>query len=59
LDPRGRPYYWAIGDAPTAQAEPGNDAEALLNGFISVTPIQMDLTAYRFLPELNSWDWDC
>jgi len=58
LDPRGRPYYWAIGDAPTAQAEPGNDAEALLNGFVSVTPIQMDLTAYRFLPELNSWDWD-
>ncbi len=58
IDPRGKPYYWAIGDVPTAQAEPGNDAEALANGFVSVTPIQLDLTAYRFLPEMNSWDWE-
>jgi 5'-nucleotidase len=58
LDPRGKPYYWAIGDVPTAQAEPGNDAEALVNGYVSVTPIQLDLTAYRFLPEMNSWNWD-
>ncbi len=58
IDPRGKPYYWAIGDLPTANSEPGNDAEALANGFVSVTPIQLDLTAYRFLPELNSWDWE-
>jgi 5'-nucleotidase len=58
LDPRGKPYYWAIGDMPTAQAEPGNDAEALQNGYVSVTPIQLDLTAYRFLPEMNSWNWE-
>jgi 5'-nucleotidase len=43
---------------PTAQAEPGNDAEALQNGYVSVTPIQLDLTAYRFLPEMNSWNWE-
>jgi 5'-nucleotidase len=58
LDPRGKPYYWAIGDAPTAHPEPGNDAEALINGYVSVTPIQLDLTAYRFLPEMNSWNWE-
>jgi len=58
LDPRGKPYYWAIGDVPTAYPEPGNDAEALANGYVSVTPIQLDLTAYRFLPEMNSWNWE-
>lgn len=58
VDPRGKPYYWAIGDPPTAHAEPGTDAEALLNKFVSVTPIQLDLTAYRFLPEMNSWSWE-
>lgn len=58
LDPREKPYFWAIGDVPTAKPEPGNDAEALQNGYVSVTPIQLDLTAYRFLPEMNSWDWE-
>lgn len=58
IDPRGKPYYWAIGDLPTAHAEPGTDAEALINNYVSVTPIQLDLTAYRFLPEMNSWDWE-
>lgn len=58
IDPRGKPYYWAIGDLPTAHEEPGNDVEALLNGYVSVTPVQLDLTAYRFLPELNSWNWE-
>ncbi len=58
VDPRGKPYYWAIGDLPTSHAEPGTDAEALLNNYVSVTPIQLDLTAYRFLPEMNSWGWE-
>ncbi|MGD0611080.1 MAG: 5'/3'-nucleotidase SurE [Anaerolineales bacterium] len=56
-DPRGRPYYWIGGDAPTGVPERGTDIGALVEGFISVTPLQLDLTAYRVLTELNSWQW--
>lgn len=44
LDPRGKPYFWIGGDAPIGVEEPGTDYGALLAGFVSVTPIQLDLT---------------
>ncbi len=56
-DPRGRPYYWIGGDAPTGVPERGTDIGALNEGYISVTPLQLDLTAYHVLTELNSWNW--
>jgi 5'-nucleotidase len=31
---------------------------ALAEGFVSVTPLQLDLTAYRALTDLNTWQWD-
>lgn len=57
IDPRGKPYYWAIGESPTGIPERGTDIGALAAGYVSVTPIQLDLTAYHFLPELNTWGW--
>jgi len=57
IDPRGRPYYWIGGDAPTGVAERGTDIGALAEGFISVTPLQLDLTAYHILTDLSSWQW--
>lgn len=57
-DPRGRPYYWIGGDAPTGVPEAGTDVGALAEGFVSVTPLQLDLTAYRALSDLNTWTWD-
>ena len=45
LDPRGKPYYWIGGEAPTAVDEPGTDFGALAAGYISITPIQLDLTS--------------
>jgi 5'-nucleotidase len=56
-DPRGRPYYWIGGDAPTGVPERGTDVGALVEGFISVTPLQLDMTAYHVLTDLNSWQW--
>jgi 5'-nucleotidase len=58
VDPRNRPYYWVIGDIPTGVAERGTDIGALGEGFVSVTPIQLDLTAYRLISELNAWEWE-
>jgi 5'-nucleotidase len=57
-DPRGRPYYWIGGDAPTGVPERGTDVGALAEGFVSVSPLQLDLTAYRTLTDLNTWQWE-
>ena len=57
-DPRGRPYYWIGGDAPTGIPERGTDVGALAEGFVSVSPLQLDLTAYRTLTDLNTWQWE-
>ena len=58
LDPRGRPYYWIGGDAPTGVPERGTDIGALAEGCVSVTPLHLDLTAYRSLTDLNTWSWE-
>lgn len=57
IDPRGKPYYWIGGDAPTGVPERGTDVGALAEGFVSVTPLQLDLTAYRAMTDINTWQW--
>ena len=58
MDPRGRPYYWIGGDPPTGVIEEGTDFGDLAAGFVSITPLQMDMTARGFLNELSSWQWN-
>lgn len=54
-DPRGRPIYW-VGPAGAEQdAGSGTDFYAVRNGFVSVTPLQVDLTRYPALPALAAW----
>ena len=55
IDPRGQPYYWIGGAVPSGIPDDGTDIGALHNGYISVTPIQMDMTAYQFMETLKSW----
>jgi 5'-nucleotidase len=57
-DPRGKPYYWIGGDAPTGVPERGTDVGALAEGFVSVTPLQLDLTAYHTFTDLSTWQWN-
>jgi 5'-nucleotidase len=57
-DPRGRDYYWIGGDTPTGIAEDGTDVGALAKNFASVTPLQLDLTAYPALSNLVNWQWN-
>jgi len=54
-DPRGRPYYWIGGDTPTGIADAGTDFGALASGYVSVTPLQLDLTAHDRLGEVEGW----
>jgi len=55
VDPRGRAMYW-IGPAGAEQdAGPGTDFDAVKRGFISVTPIHVDLTRYQALEKVADW----
>ncbi len=56
-DPRGNDYYWIGGDRPTGVPKEGTDVGALAAGYASVTPLQLDLTAYRALAQLSTWEW--
>jgi 5'-nucleotidase len=54
-DPRGRPVYW-VGPAGASQdAGPGTDFHAIAEGFVSVTPLTVDLTNHAALDGLRSW----
>jgi 5'-nucleotidase len=54
-DPRGRPVYW-VGPAGAGQeVGPGTDFDTISQGFVSVTPLQIDLTRHAALPMVQSW----
>ncbi len=53
LDPQGKPYYWIGGEAPTGLMDEGTDYWAIKRGYISVTPLQMDMTNKTLLETLN------
>lgn len=57
-DPSGIPYYWIGGDAPTGIMEDGTDFTAIAQGYISVTPIHLDFTAYDLLQPLVGWSFE-
>ena len=54
-DPRRQPYYWLAGSYRMNDTDQDTDAWALDAGYISVTPITYDLTAYEVLNDLSSW----
>ncbi|NLX37830.1 MAG: 5'/3'-nucleotidase SurE [Chloroflexi bacterium] len=54
-DPRGRAYYWIGGEPPAGVPEEGTDIGALAEGYVSVTPIMLDLTDREALPVLETW----
>jgi 5'-nucleotidase len=57
-DPRGRPYYWIGGEAPTGVVEDGTDFGALAEGYVSITPLHLDLTAHQAMENLRDWNWE-
>jgi 5'-nucleotidase len=54
--PFGKDYYWLSGEF--VNQDKGNDTDewALENGYISVVPVQFDLTAHHAIQQLNSWN---
>lgn len=53
VDPRGKKYYWIGGDDLGFDPQEGTDCVAVHDGFISVTPLHVDLTNYRSLETLR------
>jgi 5'-nucleotidase len=54
-DPRGRTVYW-VGPAGSEQdAGPGTDFHAVRSGYVSVTPLDVDLTRYAAMDTIASW----
>lgn len=57
VDPSGRDYYWIAGAEPGGNTdEIGTDIKAIHDGYVSITPIQLDMTAYAMLETLNKWE---
>ncbi len=60
-DPRGKTYYWLAGEAieeledPEADEDTPSDVQAIRDNYITVTPLQYNLTARKELSSLNSW----
>jgi len=54
-DPQGRRIYWVGSSGPEADAGPGTDFFALAHRQVSITPLHIDLTRHRELPELAQW----
>lgn len=56
VDPRGRDYYWIGGEDPVWQELDGTDFHAVHAGWISVTPLRLDLTDETARAELEAWN---
>ena len=57
IDPRGRVYFWSKPEFGCPEPHPDTDVTALAEGYITVTPLQFDLTDAARLAEMGRWEW--
>ncbi len=55
-DPKGRNYYWATNDPPPEPGEHETDLTALEKGFVTLTPLQYDMTKQSVLRQMENWE---
>ena len=55
-NPQGKEYYWLTGKFVNLDKGTDTDEWALENGYISIVPVQFDLTAHHAMQQLNSWE---
>lgn len=55
-NPMGKEYYWLSGEFVNQDKGEDTDEWALHNGYISVVPVQFDLTAHHAISQLNNWN---
>jgi 5'-nucleotidase len=54
IDPRGRAYYWIEEGENHWESHDRSDFQAVREGYVSVTPLQPDLTAHDALPAIEA-----
>ena len=54
--PLGRDYYWLTGEFINKDKGEDTDEWALANGYVSVVPVQFDLTAHHAIKDINTWN---
>jgi len=54
-DPRGKLYYWIGGEDPTWEPDELSDFNAVSDGYVSVTPLLLELTDYKAIVEMETW----
>jgi 5'-nucleotidase len=55
-DPSGREYFWIGGGITDWQGAPDADFRAVQDGYVSVTPLHLDLTNHSLIEEIRSWE---
>jgi len=55
IDPRGREIFWVGPPGAIADEGEGTDFHAIKQGYVSITPLRIDLTATEQLPALERW----
>jgi 5'-nucleotidase len=55
FDPRGREIYWVGPPGKEQDAGQGTDFDAIRQGFVSITPLQLDLTRYDTMDDIQQW----
>ena len=55
VDPSGRDYYWIGGGEVSWTVAEDSDFTAIREGYVSVTPLHLDLTNYKLLEEIRGW----
>ncbi|MBE8712965.1 5'/3'-nucleotidase SurE [Sphingobacterium hungaricum] len=58
VDPHNRDYYWMTGKFELQDKGEDTDCYALEHNYVSVVPVQFDMTAHHAIPELNTWTFD-
>lgn len=58
VDPRGKDYYWIGGEDPVWEGREGTDFQAVNDGWISLTPLRLDLTDDQALVDMRTWKLD-
>jgi 5'-nucleotidase len=54
-DPSGREYFWIGGGVASWRGAKDSDFQAVEEGYVSITPLHLDLTNYRLLEEIRGW----
>jgi len=58
MDPHKRPYYWLTGVFRSNDGGEDTDVWALEHGYVSVVPVQFDMTAHHAIPLLHGWTFN-